>query len=122
MKLKKAKIIIKNIKDVKSDWAKALKKSSKMIQKKDEIIFTSLEAASKVFTKGRMEILQIIMKENPKSIYDLAKRLGKDFKNVYTDVRFLCEVGLIELKESKDSKNGLRPISRFSGIELDWAA
>jgi predicted transcriptional regulator len=122
MKLKKSKILIKNIKEVKLDWARALKGQVKMVQKKDEIIFTSLEAASKVFTKGRMEILQTIMKENPRSIYDLAKILEKDFKNVYTDVKFLCEVGLIELKESKDSRNGLRPVARFSGIELDWAA
>jgi predicted transcriptional regulator len=94
MKLKKAKILIKNIKEVKLDWARALKGQVKMVQKKDEIIFTSLEAASKVFTKGRMEILQTIMKENPRSIYDLAKILEKDFKNVYTDVKFLCEVGI----------------------------
>ena len=122
MKLKKAKIIIKNIKEVKSEWTKALKGQVKLVQKKDEIIFTSLEAASKVFTKGRMEILQTILKENPRSIYDLAKILEKDFKNVHTDVKFLCDVGLIELKESKDSHNGLRPIARFSGIELNWAA
>ncbi|MBC7539411.1 MAG: transcriptional regulator [Bacteriovorax sp.] len=122
MKLKKAKIIIKSIKEVKLEWSKALRGQVKMVQKKDEIIFTSLEAASKVFTKGRMEILQTIMKENPRSIYDLAKILEKDFKNVYTDVKFLSEIGLIELKESKNSKNGLKPVARFSGIELDWAA
>lgn len=104
------------------EWAKALKGEVRIVQKKDEFIFICLEAASKVFTKRRMEILQAIMKENPRSIYDLAKILKKDFKNIYKDVRFLYEIGLIELKESKDSRNGLRPTALFSGIELDWAA
>lgn len=122
MKLKKAKIIIKTMKDIKSEWALALKGTTKKIQKKDEIIFTSLQAASKVFTKRRMEILQAIIKENPRSIYDLARILDKDFKNVHTDVKFLCDIGLIDLKESNDSRKGLRPVARFSGIELDWAA
>jgi predicted transcriptional regulator len=122
MKLKKAKIIIKNITEVKKEWALALRGKVRTLQKKDEIIFTSLEAAAKVFTKGRMEILQTIMKENPRSIYDLANILGKDFKNVYIDVNYLRDVGLIELRESKDSPTGLKPVARFSGIELDWAA
>ena len=122
MKLKKAKVIIRNINEIKSDWKKALKGQKKGIQKSDEIIFTSLETAARVLSKARIEILQSIVKDKPRSIYELAKTLEKDFKNVHTDVKFLCDIGFIELQESADSRSGLRPIARFSGIELDWAA
>lgn len=122
MKLKKAKIVIRSLSDIKKEWKTALKGQTKSVQKNDEIIFANLETASKVMSRARIEILQSIIKFKPQSIYELAKILEKDFKNVYTDVKFLCDVGLIELQETEDARNGLRPVARFSGIELDWAA
>ena len=122
MKLKKAKIVIRSLSDIKKEWKTALKGQTKSVQKNDEIIFANLETASKVMSRARIEILQSIIKFKPKSIYELAKILEKDFKNVHTDVKFLCDVGLIELQETEDARNGLRPVARFSGIELDWAA
>lgn len=122
MKLKKAKIVIRSLNDVKKEWKIALKGQTKSVQKSDEIIFVNLETASKVMSRARIEILQSIIKFKPQSIYELAKKLEKDFKNVHTDVKFLCDVGLIELQETEDARNGLRPVARFSGIELDWAA
>lgn len=122
MKLKKAKIVIRSLSDIKKEWKTALKGQTKSIQKNDEIIFANLETASKVMSRARIEILQSIIKFKPKSIYELAKILEKDFKNVHTDVKFLSDVGLIELQETEDARNGLRPVARFSGIELDWAA
>jgi hypothetical protein len=37
-------------------------------------------------------------------------------------VKLLAEVGLIEFKETGESRNGLRPIAKFSGIDFDWVA
>lgn len=122
MKLKKAKIVIRSLLEIKKEWKSALKGHNRNIQKNDEIIFVNLETASKVMSKARIEILQSILKDKPCSIYDLAKKLEKDFKNVHSDVKFLCAVGLIELQETENARNGLRPVARFSGIELDWAA
>lgn len=121
MKLKKAIIRIRNLEDVKNRWKKAIRGEIKYIQKKNEIVFLSFESASKVFSKNRMEILQTITREKPSSIYELAKILNKDFKSVYTDVRYLSEMELIELQET-DARNGLKPIALYSGIEFDWAA
>src|SRR5438445_689876 len=45
----------------------------------------------------------------------------KDFKNVYSDVRFLADLGLIELREEGPHKT-LVPVARFSRIELPLAA
>lgn len=122
MKLKKAVIKIRSIEDVKARWKKALKGEIKYIQKKNEIVFLSFESAAKVFSKNRMQILQTIAQYKPDTIYELAKILNKDFKTVYTDVKYLSEMELIELQETDSSRNGLKPIALYSGIEFDWAA
>ena len=122
MKKKHAKIVVKTLENTKREWKEALKGKRKNIQKEDEIIFTSLEAVARVFSKGRMEILRTVIQERPKSIYELAKLLGRDFKNVHTDVKLLADIGLLDLKEAGNSRNGLIPLAKFSGIDLDWAA
>ncbi len=45
-----------------------------------------------------------------------------DSINAHSDVKLLCEIGLIDLQETKDARNGLKPVAKFSGIELDLAA
>lgn len=122
MKKKHAKIIVKTIKNTKREWKEALEGKRKGTQKDNEIIFTSLEAVARVFSKSRMEILRAVIQERPKSIYELAKLLGRDFKNVHTDVKLLADIGLLDLKEAGNSRNGLIPLAKFSGIDLDWAA
>lgn len=122
MKLKKAIIKIRTLEEVKAEMKKAFKGEFAGIQKKNEIVFFNFEAASKVFSKNRMQILQTIAQEKPDSIYELAKILDKDFKSVHTDVKYLTGIGLIELLETDNVRSGLKPIALFSGIEFDWAA
>ena|SRR3990167_10038114 len=122
MKRKNAKIIIKSVSEIKKEWKEALKGKKRGSQKDNELIFTGLETAAKVFTKNRIEVLKVIISEQPKSIYEISKIVKRDFKNVHSDVKFLAEIGLIELKESGDPRGGLIPVAIFSGIELDLAA
>jgi len=122
MKMKHAKIIIRSVDSIKKDWKAALKGKKKGIRQNEEIIFTGIETIAKVFSKTRMEILRAIILEKPNSIYELAKIVDRDFKNVHSDVKLLSEIGLVDLQETKDARNGLRPVAKFSGIELDLAA
>lgn len=122
MKKKHAKIVVRSLLKTKLEWKAALQGKRKAIRKEDELVFTSLEAVARVFSKNRMEILRAIIHLRPKSIYELAKILNKDFKNVHTDLKLLVDVGLIELKEANNGRKGLIPLSKFSGIELDLAA
>ncbi|MEW6058010.1 MAG: hypothetical protein AB1540_15495 [Bdellovibrionota bacterium] len=121
MKLKKAKIVIQSIDDVKREWKKALGGKLKSIQDEGMIIFVSLESLSKIMTSERLEVLSVILKEKPKSIYALAKLIGRDFKNVHSDVKLLAEIGLIDLK-SHGKRESLQPVAKYSGFELDLAA
>lgn len=122
MKLKKAIIKIRTLADLKEEMRRAFRGEFVGVQKKNEIFFLNFESASKLFSKNKIQILQVIAQEKPQSIYELAKILEKDFKSVHTDVKYLESVGLIDLKQTNDARNGLRPIAKFSGIELDWVA
>ena len=45
---------------------------------------------------ARWELLRKLSAEGPLSIYQLAKRLARDYKNVHTDVTQLAAIRLIE--------------------------
>ena len=57
--------------------------------------FADLPLLLKTLTPARWELLARLRKEGPLSIYQLAKRLGRDYKNVHTDVARLAELGLV---------------------------
>ena len=119
MKLKPARIIIQSTHNIKREWKAALNGKVRSTQHKNVIIINGLNTLSKIFAKRKMEILTAIITNSPKSIYELAKSLGRDFRNVHADVHFLSEIGLIELQESHTSRKGLIPVAKFSGVELD---
>ena len=50
----------------------------------------------RTLTPARWELLQRLRDAGPLSIYELAKRLERDYKNVHTDVTALAKIGLIE--------------------------
>ena len=50
----------------------------------------------RTLSPARWSLLERLKAAGPVSIYELAKRLGRDYKNVHTDVARLAELGLIE--------------------------
>jgi len=122
MKVKKIKIVVEPLDKTQARWLKAMKSKSASKSKKNEEIITvsSWEVLARVFSPARLEILSKLSKVKPLSISGLAKSLKKDFKNVYSDVMFLADLGLIRI-EKRGSKN-LVPISKYEGIEFNLAA
>ena len=53
----------------------------------------------RTLTPARWELLERLAKEGTLSVYQLAKRLARDYKNVHTDVAQLVELGLIERRD-----------------------
>ena len=49
-----------------------------------------------ILTPARWGLLGRLRETGPVSIYELAKRLARDYKNVHTDVSRLIDLGLIE--------------------------
>jgi predicted transcriptional regulator len=58
--------------------------------------FPDLPAALRTLSAARWELLKKLRAEGPLSIYELAKRLERDYKNVHTDVTQLASIRLIE--------------------------
>ena len=69
--------------------------------------FEGILALRQLLSNEKARILHTIKTQNPKSIYDLAKKLGRGFKSVNDDIKLLERFGFIELIEEK-TKNRIR--------------
>ena len=58
--------------------------------------FQDLPLLLKTLSPARWVLLANLRDKGPCSIYELAKRLARDYKNVHTDVTQLAALGLIE--------------------------
>lgn len=121
MKLKKVKIQAEDVEETNQRWLSALKGKTKSSTNEVIITVSSWEILGKILSPPRLQILTMVPQLKPKSIAALAKAMKKDFKNVYTDVKFLANLGLIDLREEGVRKT-LIPVAKFAGIELAWAA
>jgi predicted transcriptional regulator len=61
--------------------------------------FPDLPSLLRTLSVARWSLLQRLSAEGPLSIYELAKRLERDYKNVHTDVTQLAAIRLIERQE-----------------------
>ncbi len=94
-----------------------LKKPSGKYKGMTIIAFPDFETLGKVVTGARLELLAVIRQRKPKSIQELARFVKRDFKNVYQDVKFLAEFGLIQLIEG-GPRRAAAPVARFSELVL----
>src|SRR5436305_695389 len=53
-------------------------RSKARVQRREEVFFTSIEAARKLLTPNRLSLLRAIRTERPGSMYALARRVGRD--------------------------------------------
>lgn len=58
--------------------------------------FADLPLLLKTLTPARWQLLRRLAKAGPVTVYALAQLLGRDYKNVHTDVARLSGLGLIE--------------------------
>lgn len=66
------------------------------VEPSDKLYFRDWSTFASVFTPRRVELLNALRQEPADSIRALARRLGRDQKNVHADVQALVTVGLIE--------------------------
>jgi len=55
-----------------------------------------LPARLRALSPARWQLLERLSRQGPATIYELAKRLERDYKNVHTDVTQLARLGVIE--------------------------
>lgn len=62
--------------------------------------FADLPLLLKTLTPARWALLEALRDKSAASVYELAKRLERDYKNVHTDVAALASLGLITKDEA----------------------
>jgi predicted transcriptional regulator len=67
------------------------------------LTLADLPAFIKTLTPARWALVEDLRKAGPCSIYELARRLERDYKNVHTDVSQLLKLGMVERNESRVS-------------------
>ncbi len=94
--------------------------AGRRVSRRDGVYFTSIEAARNLLTRNRLALLRAIRTRHPGSIYELAKMLNRDLKNVQEDLRLLEEYGLVRVTKARSvGKRRVRvPEALFREIAL----
>ena len=71
---------------------------------KSDYNFEGLSALRQLLNNEKARMLHVIKTQEPKSIYDLAKKLKRNFKSVVEDIKLLERFGFVELIKEKTKK------------------
>jgi predicted transcriptional regulator len=97
--------------------------AGRRVKRREGVYFTSIEAARSLLTPSRLALLRVVRTRRPGSIYELAKLVRRDLKNVQDDLRLLETHGLIHMAAApRSNKRRARvPQAMFDEIELKIA-
>ena len=121
MKIKRIDIGIKGLEESLQDFADAWKKvqAGERVKKDEAIYFETVDAMRSVLTNNRLLILRTIRERKPHSVYELAKILGRDLKNVNQDLMLLAEIGLVTLEKTTTDKKRVSPHVDYNMIQVE---
>ena len=93
---------------------------SKLIGEKKPHDFSDIKLLRNLLSNEKARILFALKSKSPKSIYALAKLLGRDFKSVREDIKVLERFGFIEFHAEKIGKRkSLMPVLIVDKIQID---
>ncbi|MBI3815525.1 MAG: hypothetical protein HY279_13800 [Nitrospinae bacterium] len=123
MRVKRVRIGIKSFEEVLEGVKETMKKIERgeKVKERRGYYFENLEAFRRALTKKRLEMLHVIKKERPSSVYELAKILNRDAKNVTQDLEYLKDIGLVEIKRTREKKVRTIPRVDYDRIDLQIA-
>lgn len=121
MKVKKIDIGIKGLRESLKEFADTWKsvEAGRKVKEHEGIYFDSIDNMRAILTNNRLLILKAIREHKPKSVYELAKILGRDLKNVNQDLKLLSEIGLVTLERMETDKKRIMPHVDYSKILLE---
>jgi len=96
-------IRIKPAGEVLEDFRQAFEavQAGRRVTPREGVYFSSIEAVRNFLTRERLALLRAIRTSHPGSIYELAKIVNRDIKNVQGDVKLLRRHGLVRLSENR---------------------
>jgi len=123
MKIRKVRVGIKDLKTVLNEFVEIGKavEEGKPVKKEKGVYFTSVEAFRKAITPKRLALLKAIKTEKPSSVRQLSKIAERDVKNVSTDIKFLEQVGLVDIKRNDEAEKEITPSVSYDKILFEIA-
>ncbi|MGH7813994.1 MAG: hypothetical protein ACREQI_08335 [Candidatus Binataceae bacterium] len=112
---------IRSMNEVMNDFKETFKalQAGRHVDPREDVGFTSLEAARNFLTRERLALLRAIKTSRPRSIYELAGIVDRDLKNVQEDVRILERHGLVKIAKRPRGKRIVKaPRVPFDEIAL----
>lgn len=92
----------------------------KITGEKSDFEIKGLASLRSLLSNEKARIIHVIKTKNPKSIYDVAKMLSRDFKSVSQDVKVLEEFGFIDLiNESTGNRKRLKPVVIIDVLKIE---
>jgi len=87
---------------------------------KKDFDFKGLASLRSLLSNEKARILHVIKTKAPKSIYNVSKLVGRDFKSVLEDINLLEEFGFIDLiKETTGKRERLRPVTIIDVLKIE---
>jgi predicted transcriptional regulator len=110
MKIKKIFVGVRPLDDILKEAGETFEQltKGKSVKHKRAIYFTNLKEMRRVLTERRLEILKTIRDRKPSSIYELARMVDRDLKNVLQDLSYLQELGIVAITET-----GVKKVPHF---------
>lgn len=75
-------------------WHKA--ERGEAVERAEAIYFTDLATMARTLSEKRLQLLKELQRHPRVSVYELARLLERNYKNVHSDVALLKQVGLID--------------------------
>ncbi len=87
---------------------------------KSDYDFKSVSSVRSLLSNEKARLLHTIKIKSPKSIYELANILGRDFKAVFEDIKILEQFGVLDLvKEKTGKRERLKPILIIDSLKIE---
>ncbi len=104
--------------DFKEKVTKAFKEQKRSITPKDVVVFSSVTEYQKFMTEQKLAILAVVANRRPRSIYQLAQLVDRDFANVQRDCVGLAAHGFMKLADTDDAKKSKIPQLAFDYMRI----
>jgi len=111
------KVGIASYKEMKSRTMAVARGTRRIAADEPKVWFTSTESFAKVLSAGNRELLQVIAKEAPSSLDELARITGRAKSNLSRTLKTMEGYGLVRLE--RGDKGRITPKVTHDRVELD---
>ena len=107
-----------------AERSKALREAMRGVARGDRTLqepglyFENVEELRRILTEKRLELLLAITRHRPASVHELAGLVGRDYKNVSTDITLLERLGLVSLASQTGKGRAQAPTVPYDEIHV----